>query len=237
VRVYPTLIVRDGRCPYCKGEAVPEPDGRSLRHKAKTDCTYRLGYDLPSDVCCRVLAAFGYPADRCPDILTKGGKNTAGKPDASNEQKLTDLILETRYGVVRDWRGDPDSEFLNPLVKIAALFGVQIKWKYIEDDVDGVALSVSVDGKTRRIKGRSGPASVALPEAVYLARRVERASGGRLVTRVATIYECSDTWGYVMLSPERWRTVDEAAGEWLPRIFVVRDEWTEPFGPMKRARL
>jgi hypothetical protein len=99
--------------------------------------------------------------------------------------------------------------------------------------VDGVALSVRVDGKTRRVRGRSGPAEVALPEAVYLTRRVERASSGRLVTRVTTIYEPSDTWGYVMLSPERWRVVDEAAGGWLPRIFVVGDEWTEPFGPMK----
>jgi hypothetical protein len=121
------LVVRDGRCPYCKGRAVEEPDGRSLRHKAKTDCTYRLGYDLPSDVCCRVLAAFGYPTENCPDILAKGGMNTADDPEASNEQKLTDLILETDYGMILDWRGDPESQLLNPVVKIGALFGVQIR--------------------------------------------------------------------------------------------------------------
>jgi hypothetical protein len=168
-----------------------------------------------------VLAAFGYPADECRQLLAKGVSNPLADSDASNLQKLSDLILDTPYGTSQDWRGDPTSEFLTPLARIAASFGIKIEVEYDDEDLDAVTLKVRATGRPRSVHGRMGPAEVALPSLYELARRVEKASGGRLVTRVVRIYEPSDTWGYVMLSPERWRKVEEAAGGAFEKIFVT----------------
>jgi hypothetical protein len=167
-----------------------------------------------------VLAAFGYPAEACQHLLTKGGSNPLAGSDASNLQKLSDLILDTPYGMIQDWRGDPMAGFLTPLARIAATFGVKIEAEYDEEDLDAVTLKVRAKGRPRSVRGRTGPAEVALRSLYELAKRVEKASGGRLVTRVVRIYEPSDTWGYVTLSPERWRVVQEAAGEAFEKVFV-----------------
>jgi hypothetical protein len=167
-----------------------------------------------------VLAAFGYPADECEQLLTKGGSNPIAESDACNLQKLSDLILDTPFGMIHDWRGDPTAAFLTPLARIAATFGVKVEAKYDEEDLDAVTLKVRAKGRPRSVRGRTGPAEVALPSLYELAKRVEKAAGGRLVTRVVRIYEPSDTWGYVTLSPERWRVIQEAAGEAFEKIFV-----------------
>jgi hypothetical protein len=176
--------------------------------------------DLDIDTCCCVLAVFGYPADECEELMTGEGPNPLAEPDASNLVKLTDLMLDSPFGMIVDWRGDPVGGFIEPLCKIAAGCGVAIEAEYDEDDLDAVTLIVQAGGKTHRVVGRTGPAEVALPALAELGRGVEQASGGRVVTRVAAIYQPSDTWGYVALSPEQWRTVQEAVGAGFGRLFV-----------------
>jgi hypothetical protein len=168
-----------------------------------------------------VLAVLGYPAERCRQLMEGKSPNPLAEPDAGNLVKLTDLILASPFGTSVDWRGDPIYEFIDPLIKIAAGYGVTIKAEYdFEKDLDGVTLIVRVGRKKQKVVGRTGPAEVALPSLAELGRGVEEASGGRIVTRVAAIYEPSDTWGYVMLSSEQWDEVREAVGGAFGRLFV-----------------
>jgi hypothetical protein len=219
------------RCHVCGDEFIKDPKSETFRHKRNADCPFQPGEDLDPAVCCRVLAAFGYPDKDCERALAVGGSNPLADPDASNLQKLTDLILDTPYGMSMDWRGDPtDPEygFLACLARIAATFGVQIEAEFDEEDVDAVMLKERIGKRTRRVRGRTGPAGVALSSLYELAKRVEGASGGRLITRVVRIYEPSDTWGYVTLSPERWRAVEEAAGEAFTKIFMPPTYTVQP---------
>jgi hypothetical protein len=61
---------------------------------------------------------------------------------------------------------------------------------------------------------------VALESLYRLAKEVEKASGGRVVPRVIRIYQPSDTWGYVLLSPQWWSAVKEAAPEAFEKVFM-----------------
>jgi hypothetical protein len=210
------------RCSECGDRFIEDPPNSGVfRHASNVSCPFQPSDDVPPVVCCRVLAAFGYPAEECEGLLAKGGWNPCAKPDASNLQKLSDLILETPYGMSLDWHGYPEEGFLTPLIRIAAEFGVRIEVKHDEVDLDSVTLSVESDGHWREVAGTIGPAEEVLPALAELGKDVEEASGGRLVTRVVRIYEPSDTWGYVALSAERWQAVKDAAGKAFARIFII----------------
>jgi hypothetical protein len=217
----PATKARKSRCHVCGDECVEAPAGSGFfRHKKNSDCPFQPGEDLDPAVCCRVLAAFGYPVADCSQLLARGGKNALAGPVASHLQKLSDLILDTPHGMILDWHGDPVDGFLVPLARIAVGNGVQIEWEYDETDLNAVRLGVRSAGRWRRVLGKIGPAEVVLTSLYELAKRVEKASGGRLVTRVIRIYQPSDTWGYVTLAPEGWQTVEEAAGEAFAKIFM-----------------
>lgn len=210
------------RCCLCGDRFVADPaTSDTFRHERNPNCSGQPSDDPTPAVCCQVLAAFGYPAADCEKLLDKGGWNPCAEPDASNLQKLSDLILETPYGMSMDWCGDPTDDFLAPLTRIAAEFDVRIEVKHDEADLDAVTLSVETEGNWRQVNGTIGPAEVVLTSLAELGQDVEEASGGRLVTRVVRIYEPSDTWGYVALSPERWQAVAEAAGEAFGKIFLT----------------
>ncbi|MBL8799054.1 MAG: hypothetical protein JNM56_34530 [Planctomycetia bacterium] len=210
------------RCCLCGDRFVADPsNGAVFTHESNPNCAGQPSDDPTPAVCCRVLAAFGYLATDCKRLLEKGGWNPCAKPDASNLQKLSDLILETPYGMSMDWRGDPTDSFLKPLARIAAEFDVRIEVKQDEVDLDAVMLWVETDGHWRQVAGTIGPADEVLTSLAELGQDVEEASGGLLVTRVVRIYEPSDTWGYVTLSPERWRTVKKAAGKHFEKLFLT----------------
>ena len=176
--------------------------------------------DLDIETCCRVLAVFDYPVDECQALMEEEIPNPLAEPDASNIEKLTDLILHSPYGMVVDWRGDPTEDFIEPLIEIAARCGVSIEAEFDDEDLDAVILIVGDGDETHRVAGRTGPAEVALSSLAELGRAVERASGGRVVTRVVAMYEPSDTWGYVAMSPSQWRQIREAVGGAFGRLFV-----------------
>ncbi len=212
------------RCHVCGDTFVKDARSGTYRHRSRADCPFQPGEDLDADVCCRILAAFGHPAKDCPRLLEAGTDNTRGDPDATNLQKLSDLILETEWGLAVDWRGealDEDYGFVPWLVRIAAGCGVGIEMELDDDDLDAVVLKVRVGKRTRRVEGITGPAEVSLPSLAELAAGVAKASGGRVVTRVVRIYEPSDTWGYVALCQERWRAVEKAAGDAFAKVFIV----------------
>ena len=170
----------DNRCHVCGDQLIEDVAGSGLfRHKTKSTCPFQPGEDLNLSVCNRVLIAFSYPSKECRQLMRESGINPLAEPDASNLQKLSDLILDTPYGIIQDWRGDPTDGFLTPLIRIAAGFDVQIKAEYHDEDLDAVTLIVLAGRQLRRIQGRTGPAEVALSSLYELAKRVEKASFGR----------------------------------------------------------
>ena len=166
----------------------------------------------------RVLACFDFAPAKLESLFPSGQRNYLGK--------LTTKILDSRYGIVFDWRGDFSKEFLAPLCRIGRRLGANLTYKYLEPprDLAEVSLNNGQDTTKTSIEYVNNRFS-SLIEGV---RNLEKASGQRLVFRLLAKCHPSDTLCAAVLSEDRWEHVRTVAGAAFHDIFFVRRAEYEP---------
>jgi hypothetical protein len=128
--------------------------------------------------------------------------------------RLTDLILESPYGITVDWRGEL-AELLEPLADgIAGECGVEIEVNFIDEDSANV--TVIVDDNARQITLQYRPNEDDLRDS---ARLLQQASAGHCEFHELRESADSDTYCWAILSPERWARVRSHLGESFGEVF------------------
>lgn len=141
----------------------------------------------------RVLACFDFAPAKLESFFPEGGRNCLSK--------LTDKILASPFGIVFDWRGEFNTEFLDPLCKMGPELGVNITYSYMEPPRELAELTLlTTQGATKTVIEYENNDFSTLVEGV---KKLEEASGQRLVFRLLAKYHPSDTLCTAVLSADR----------------------------------
>jgi hypothetical protein len=166
----------------------------------------------------RVLACFDFAPAKLESFFPIGSRNCLGK--------LTNKILASPFGIVFDWRGEFNTEFLDPLCKMGPKLGINITYSYLEPPRDLAELTlITSQGTTKTVIEYDSNRFSVLLDGV---RNLEEASGQRLVFRLLAKNHPSDTLCAAILSADRWEQVRTAAGGAFHDIFFVRRAEYEP---------
>ncbi|MFO0967935.1 MAG: hypothetical protein U0793_20435 [Gemmataceae bacterium] len=166
----------------------------------------------------RVLACFDVPSDKLETLFPAGKRNFLSK--------LSNKIVRSPYGIVYDWRGCFDTEFLDPLCKLAPRLGVKLAYRYLDPPRDLAELDIATaDGASKTVLEYDPSRDTVFIEGI---KRLESATGQRLVFRLLAQDHPSDTLCVAVLPAERWEQVKQAAGPAFHDIFFVRRSEYEP---------
>lgn len=174
-----------------------------VKGSASVDATYS------SDFCRTLWKEFDCTSAQCRSALN-------GRDDVDAES-LIDLILNSKFGLVADWR-EMLSEFLDVIASIAETFDVSLEFES-DDDETATATLTAAEFESPQVALKYVPNDDGTMHDVV--GTLQAASENRLIFLSLKATLDSDSYCYVLLSPEKFDAVRAACGKRFDEIFAT----------------